>query len=175
MRRLKQFNLLPVATQARTRNPMMSKSSGKTTKLRQKMNKPDRPCAWFAAKSDTKKAASAWAVGRVGRCWASSRMRMRYNCYCTQCPSSDIHLRLAFPLAVCINSIRKPLATQTIHFEAHPNVTRDLTDNARLIRGKTHRLCLQHGVLVVEPLLSSRLAAPVQSSTRDLQLSPRLC
>lgn len=42
----------------------------------------------------------------------------------------------AFPLAVCINGIRKPLATQTIHFKAHPYVTHDLTDNARLIRGK---------------------------------------
>lgn len=36
-----------------------------------------------------------------------------YNRYCTQCPSSDINLLLAFPLAVSTNSIRKPLATQT--------------------------------------------------------------
>lgn len=84
----------------------------------------------------TKKATNAWAVGRLGQRRACSRMRRRYNCCCTQCPSSDIHLRLAFPLAVCINSIRKPLATQTIHFEAHPNITHDLTDNACLIRGK---------------------------------------
>ncbi len=84
----------------------------------------------------TKKATNAWAVGRVGQCRASSRMRMRYNSYCTQCPSSDIHLRRAFPLAVCINSIRKPLATQTIHFKAHPNVTHDLTDKACLVTGK---------------------------------------
>lgn len=84
----------------------------------------------------TKKATNAWALGRVRQCRASSRMRTTYNCYCTQYPSSDIHLRLAFPLAVCINSIRKPLATQTIHFKAHPNVTHDLTDNTCLIRGK---------------------------------------
>ena len=75
-------------------------------------------------------------MGRVGQCRASSRMRMRCNCDCTQCPSSDIHLRLAFPLAVCINSIRKPLATQTIYFKVHPYDTADLTDNNCLIRGK---------------------------------------
>lgn len=52
----------------------------------------------------------------------------RYNC--TQCPGSDIHLHPAFPLAVCINSIRKPLAMQTIQFKAHPNITDNLADKA---------------------------------------------
>lgn len=65
-------------------------------------------------------------------------------------PCSDINLRLAFPLAVCINSIRKPLATQTIHFKAHPNVTHDLTDNACLIRGKRIGY-----ISIVEPWQSS--------------------
>lgn len=91
---------------------------------------------------------------------------MRYNSDCTQCPSYDIHLRLAFPLAVCINSIRKPLTTQTIHFKAHPNVTRDLTDNAGLIREK-HISNMEPWHFWASPF--SRLAAPVKSSTRDLQ------
>lgn len=115
----------------------------------------------------TKKATNAWAVGRAGQCRASSsssRMRMRYNCYCTQCPGSDIHLRRAFPLAVCINSIRKPLATQTMHFKAHPKVTHDLTDNACLIRGKHISYISNMELLAVEALLFSdwqlRLEAP---------------
>lgn len=103
----------------------------------------------------TKKATNAWAVGRLGQCRACSRMRRRYNCCCTQCPSSDIHLRLAFPLAVCINSIRKPLATQTIHFEAHPNITHDLTDNACLIRGKHIGYISNMDSWALEPFLFS--------------------
>lgn len=126
-------------------------------------------CLIYSQIRQLRKQPMPWAVGRVSQCRASSRMRMRYNSYCTQCPSSDIHLRLAFPLAVCINSIRKPLATQTIHFKAHPNVTHDLTDNTCLVRGKRIAYISNMEVLAVKPLPFLRLAAPVQSCTRDLQ------
>lgn len=116
----------------------------------------------------TMKATNAWTVGRVGQCGASSRMKMRYNCYCTQCPSSDIHLCLAFPLAVCINSIRKPLA-KTIHFKAHPKVTHDLTDNTCLIRGKHIGYISNMESWQLSLSLFSDWQLWVLSSVRDLQ------
>lgn len=132
------------------------------------MSKADRPlCLIYGQIRQLRKQLMPELWEESGSAGASSRMRMRYNGYCTQCPGSDIHLCLAFPLAVCKNSIRKPLATQTIHFKVHPNVAYDWTDNTCLIRGETH---FQHGSLGsgASPLFL-RLAAPVQSSTRDLQ------
>lgn len=161
-----------MATQALTRNLMMSKAWEKQQSCGTKWTNLIVPVLDLRPNQTTKKATSAWTVGRVGQHRATSRMRRRYKCYCTQCSSSDIHLRLAFPLAVCINSIRKPLATQTIHFKAHPNVTHDLTDNTCLIRGKHIDYTSNMESLAVGPLLFLRLAALVQSSIRDFTAQP---
>lgn len=110
----------------------------------------------------TKKATNSWVVGRAGQCRPRSRMRRRYKCCCTQCPRTDIHLCRAFPTAVCMNSFRKPLTTQTLHFKAHLNITLDWSDNACLVRGKHIGYPSNWDFWAVEPFLFAAQPASLQ-------------